>query len=134
LPINRLSLEPDEDVTRFEIKLNDIIGGSKTWKPYRKRWLPPLVSDARELSLVRWSKSSPTIWFDHERQDEMECLFEEVLGILNSCNSRQLQQAVVPLAERVLGLASQHNISASGKAPLNVSISKKQVRKNYRFK
>jgi len=30
----------DEDVTRFEIKLSDIARRFKTWKPYRKRWLP----------------------------------------------------------------------------------------------
>lgn len=53
-----------------------------------------------------------TIWFDHERQEETECLFEEILSRLNSYNSTQLQQAVVAkLAERILGLASEDNIS-----------------------
>jgi len=42
LPINRLSLDTDEDVTRFEIKLSDIARRFKNLEALQKVAAPPV--------------------------------------------------------------------------------------------
>ena len=69
--------------------------------------------DARRITVTRpdGQEVNHLVWFDHERQDEIECLFEKVLEVLSLHSNTQLQQAVVAkLAERVLA-TSQDNIS-----------------------
>jgi len=60
----------------------------------------------------------------------IECLFEEISGILSLYTSTQLQQAVVAkLAERFLGSSSQDNTAQlRARRASNVSMSNKQVR------
>ena len=106
----------DEDVTGFEIKLSDIARRFKNLEALQKEVAASTGEgiDARRITVTRLDGQEvhQTIWFDHERQEETECLFEEILSRLNSYNSTQLQQAVVAkLAERILGLGSQDNIS-----------------------
>jgi len=63
-----------------------------------------LQSNYSELSLI--------ILLDHERQEEIECLFEKILGIPSLYNSTQLQLAVIAKsAQRVLAWASQDNMA-----------------------
>lgn len=47
----------------------------------------PTRSDGQEVHRL--------VWFEHERQDQIECLFEKILGILNQYDNTQLQQAAV---------------------------------------
>lgn len=108
----------DEDVTGFEIKLSDIARRFRNLEALLTEVAASTgeVIDARRITVTRpdGQEFYQTIWFDHERQDEIECLFDEILGILNVHDNTQLQQAVVAkLAERVLGSCSNGTIDGA---------------------
>ena len=75
-------------------------------------FIPVLGTEHFELLVTRpdGQEFHQTVWFDRERQDQIEYLFNETLGILNQYDNTQLQKAVVAkLAERVL--SSQDNVT-----------------------
>ena len=128
----------DEDVTGFEIKLSDIARRFKNLEALQNevaarqlegsgRYASTASStgeglEARRITVTRpdGQEVNQIIWLNHERQDQIECLFDKILGILSLYDNTRLQQAVVAkLVERVLGSASQdNNGSASGKASI----------------
>jgi hypothetical protein len=105
----------DEDVTGFEIKLSDIARRFRNLEALQKEVAASAGEglEARRITVTRpdGQEVHQIIWFDQERQDQIKCLCDEILGILNQYDNPQLQQAVVAkLAEKVLGSASQDNM------------------------
>ncbi len=97
----------DEDVTGFEIKLSDIARRFRNLEALQKEVAASTGEgfEARRITVTRpdGQEVHQTIWFDHERQDQIECLLDEIVGILNLHDNPQLQKAVVAkLAEKVL--------------------------------
>ena len=103
----------DEDVTGFEIKLSDIARRFRNLEALQKDVAAFTGEgfEARRITVTRpdGQEVHQTVWFDHERQDQIEYLFNKTLGILNQYDNPQLQKAVVAkLAEKVL--SSQDNM------------------------
>lgn len=97
----------DEDVTGFEFKLNDIARRFRNLEALQKEVAAATGEgfEVRRITVTRpdGQEVHETIWFDHERQAQMECLLDEIVGILNLQDNPQLQKAVVAkLAEKVL--------------------------------
>ncbi|PSB31333.1 hypothetical protein [Chlorogloea sp. CCALA 695] len=114
----------DEDVTGFEIKLSDLARRFKNLEALQKDAETRTGDgfDARKITITRpdGQEIHSLIWFDHERNDLIDGVVEEVLGILNKHDNLQLQQAVVAkLTERILRLGSQDKLSQMQAKPQN---------------
>ncbi len=106
----------DEDVTGFEVKLSDIARRFKNLEALQNEVAASTGEgfESRRITVTRpdGQEVNQVIWFNHESQDQIECLFNEIVGVLSKYDNTQLQQAVVAkLAERVLGSASEDNMA-----------------------
>ncbi len=107
----------DEDVTGFENKLSDVARRFRNLEALQTEVATSIKDgfEARRVTVTRpdGQEIHQMVWFDNERQAQIECLFDKILGILSQYDNPQLQQAVIAkLAEKVLDSASQEQIKA----------------------
>ena len=106
----------DEDVTAFELKLSDLARRFKNLEALRTEVAASKQRgfEARRVTITRpdGQEVHRMVWLDHEKSDRVESLVEDFLDTLNRYDDPQLQQALVArLAERVLSVDSQKNVS-----------------------
>jgi hypothetical protein len=105
----------DEDVTGFELKLSDISRRFKNLEALQKEVAAKGQGfEARRITVTRpdGEEAHQIVWVDHESEDQIEALVNEILQKPLLKNNPQLQQALLAkLSDRILGsAASEQNL------------------------
>ncbi|GAA6618147.1 hypothetical protein [Scytonema sp. NUACC26] len=106
----------DEDVTNFEIKLSEIARRFKNLEALQKdaQTRNNEGFEARKITVTRpdGQETHSLVWFDHENQEQIDNVVDELWKIINKFDNPQFHQAVVAkLTERVLGSTRTDNLS-----------------------
>ncbi|MEB3884306.1 hypothetical protein [Lyngbya sp. CCY1209] len=105
----------DADATGFEMKLSDIARRFKNLEALQKEVAAKGEGfEARRITVTRpdGEETHRMVWVEHESEDKIEALVEDILQNSLVRDNPQLQQALVAkLTERVLGAVSQENIA-----------------------
>ncbi|MGB7439785.1 MAG: hypothetical protein WA919_01840 [Coleofasciculaceae cyanobacterium] len=104
----------DEDVTSFEINLSDLARRFKNIEALQKEVENKGEGfEARKITVTRpdGQETNRLVWFDHEQENRIDGVFEEILGILGKYDAQFQQAVVAKLTERVLGSDSGKNVT-----------------------
>jgi len=100
----------DEDAIGFELKLSDIARRFKNLEALQKEVAAKGQGfEARRITVTRpdGEEAHQIVWVDHESEEQIEALVDEILRKPLLQNNPQLQQALLAkLSERILGSAA----------------------------
>ena len=118
----------DQDVTRFEIELADLVRKFQNLEALQKETTAKGEGfEARRITVTHadGQETHRVVWVDNEQEKQVEQLVEEVMNVLPT--DPQLQQAVLTkLTERILNADSGSNKAVTAMPSASSAIAKKR--------